>query len=91
MNVVPTNQALRPMDTAARILAPLLGKLGQNIKSMENDIQIKQAYERLEVEDLDKLVVLYTMLPFLIQNEESGKLGRRRARRKNKTKESITA
>lgn len=77
----------RPMDIAAGILAPLMEKLGPKVKSAK-------ANEYLEIDDLDPLVVLYTILPLLTQNPKSGKISRRRARRmsrsKNDNKESAS-
>lgn len=84
--VEKVNTNPRPMDIAAGILAPLIEKLGPKVKSANKD-------NSTEIEDLDPLVVLYTMLPLLVKNVTSDKIGRRRARRisqsKNDDKESV--
>lgn len=81
---VPGNP--KPMELAAGILAPLLEKLGPRVKSAKEN-------QYLEIDDLDPLVVLYTMLPLFMAKETSGKISRRRTRRinKNNNEKSVKA
>jgi len=70
----------QPAKISQDTIFPLLEKLGQNIKSAQID-------DPVNLEDLDPLVVAFALMPLLIKNPKSGKIGRRRTRRTNRSED----